>query len=129
MALGLLLSARAPSSEVAISLVPLILLPMVILGGILQPPHKTSQLGKMFGQLMASRWAFESMLVIESGERRTWTPPQIPGKEKEMARDVAEHYFPAENRLGKAVPPAILVLMLITLVIAILRILKLRDIH
>lgn len=129
MAFGLLLSARAPSSEVAISLVPLILLPMVILGGILQPPHKTVQPVKTFAHLMASRWAFESMLVIESEERKEWTPPQVPGQPVSEPRDVAEHYFPIENRLPRALPVGVLLLMLASLVATILKVLKSRDVH
>jgi ABC-type multidrug transport system permease subunit len=129
MALGLLLSARAPSSEVAISLVPLILLPMVILGGILQPPHEMGQPVESLSSVMASRWAFESLLIMESGERPEWTPPALPGQPPATSRDVAEAYFPADDRLSPAVPVAVLAAMLTVLTAGILQVLRSRDVH
>jgi len=129
MALGLLLSARAPSSEVAISLVPLILLPMVILGGILQPPHEMGQPVESLSSVMASRWAFESLLILESGERPEWTPPALPGQPPATSRDVAEAYFPADDRLSPAVPVAVLAAMLAVLIAVILQVLRSRDVH
>ena len=73
--LGLILSALANTSEVAISLVPLILLPMVILGGIMQPIHKLDQPGDLIATMMASRWSFEGLLVLESDARPTLIAP------------------------------------------------------
>jgi ABC-type multidrug transport system ATPase subunit len=129
MALGLLISARARSSEVAISLVPLILLPMVILGGILQPPHKMRQPGGALTSLMASRWAFESMLVMESDERPESPSSQVPGQPPVAPVDVAERYFPKAERSAPATPVAVLLSMLGVLVAAILKVLKSRDVH
>ena len=45
LAIGLTVSALARTSEVAIALLPLILLPMVILAGVLQPLHKMNRMG------------------------------------------------------------------------------------
>jgi hypothetical protein len=129
MALGLLLSARAPSSEVAISLVPLVLLPMVILGGILQPPHKMREPGGALTALMASRWSFESMLQMESRERPESPWQQIPGQPPPVPQDVAERYFPKDERSASATPVAVLLLMLVALVAGILAILRSRDVH
>ncbi len=129
MALGLVLSALARSSEVAISLVPLVLLPMVILGGIMQPLHKMGQPGEALSGLMASRWAFESMLSLESAERPEWTPPAVAGKPAPAPRDVAEHYFPDKERSTPPTPVAVLLVMLLVQVIGVLRILRSRDVH
>jgi len=67
--IGLLVSTVARTSEVAIACLPLVLLPMVILGGILQPRHEMNWTAKWSSQLMPSRWAFESLLVMEANER------------------------------------------------------------
>jgi ABC-type multidrug transport system ATPase subunit/pSer/pThr/pTyr-binding forkhead associated (FHA) protein len=129
MALGLLLSARAPSSEVAISLVPLALLPMVILGGILQAPHQMAAPMRWLSLLMPSRWAFEALLLAESAERPSWTPPAVPGQDPSVAQDLAEPYFPLADRGAEIWPIVLLLLMLLVSVVGILEILRARDVH
>lgn len=129
MAIGLLLSARAPSSEVAISLVPLILLPMVILGGILKPPHQMAAPMKLLTQTMPSRWAFEAMVVGEGGERPTVTLPAVPGQPQGEPQDLAQRYFPLAERSFDGLPVLVLGLMLLALVVAILEVLRSRDVH
>lgn len=130
MGLGLLLSARAGSSEVAISLVPIVLLPMVILGGIMQPPHKMVLPGEVLANVMASRWSFEAMLLLENDERpQSPLPPAIPGRATPETEDIAQRYFPVDERSAQAVPLMILASMLILLVAVILRVLKSRDVH
>ena len=78
LGIGLTVSALARTSEVAIALLPLILLPMIVLAGVLQPVHKMNSAIQMFAQVMPSRWAFEGLLVLEVEDRPTWTPPAIP---------------------------------------------------
>jgi hypothetical protein len=78
LAIGLAVSALARTSEVAIALLPLILLPMVILAGVLQPLHKMNGLVAGVAQVMPSRWSFEGLLLLEADERPTWTPPAPP---------------------------------------------------
>ena len=129
MAIGLLLSARAASSEVAISFVPLVLLPMVILGGVMRPPHKMPDAIETVAGIMASRWSFEAMLILESEERIEWTRPRIPGEEPSEPSDVAERYFPEDERSRRAAPVIILGIMLFLLIAVTLRILKSRDVH
>ena len=129
MALGLLLSARAPSSEVAISLVPLALLPMVILGGILQPPHKMALVAEGLSSVMPSRWAFEAMLVMESDERPESPAWQAPGELERKSEDVAERYFPESSRSSAPVSVGVLIAMLGISIASTLRVLKARDVH
>lgn len=134
MGLGLVLSARAGSSEVAISLVPIVLLPMVILGGIMQPLHKMGQPGETLADAMASRWSFEAMLMLESDERPRWPLESMPPESLEdlppqEERDVAERYFPTDERSARPVPVAALAVMFALLVTIILWILRSRDVH
>jgi len=76
--IGLTVSALARTSEVAIALLPLILLPMIVLAGVLQPVHKMNSAVQLFANVMPSRWAFEGLLLLEVEDRPTWTPPAIP---------------------------------------------------
>lgn len=149
MAIGLLLSARAPSSEVAISLVPLILLPMVILGGILKPPHQMAEPMRLLTQTMPSRWAFEALVVGEAGERPRVTLATAPGASPAPssstissapgssaaaqptgeAQDLAQRYFPEADRASPQLPILVLGSLLLALVVAILEVLRSRDVH
>ena len=74
----LTISALARTSEVAIALLPLVLLPMVILAGILQPVHEMGKSTQWLAQAMPSRWAFEGLLLLEVADRPQWTPPVLP---------------------------------------------------
>lgn len=129
MALGLLISARERTSEVAISLVPLILLPMVILGGIMQPPHEMGPVGEPVTGLLASPWAFETLLTLESNERPELRLPPVPGQDGPATRDVAEPYFHAENRSPRAMTHGALLAMLALALGGTGTILKSRDVH
>jgi len=145
LAIGLTVSALARTSEVAIALLPLILLPMVILAGVLQPLHKMGRASAACAQIMPSRWAFESLLVLEADQRPTCTPPAMPvspvppgaksapGKpaaaEQPKEQDMAEHFFPAEtDRMGIGAGNIALGAMLAMLIVAIHIILRARDV-
>ncbi|MEI8376369.1 MAG: FHA domain-containing protein, partial [Planctomycetota bacterium] len=154
LGIGLTISALARSSEVAIALLPLILLPMVILAGILQPVHEMTRPMTWLAQAMPSRWAFEGLLILEIEDRPKWTPPASPiGPEKPSTvstaqgtkvataaapaeagrpkqQDMAERYFPVEDeRMGSLVSGVALAAMLLLLVGAIHAILLSRDVH
>ena len=116
-ALGLLISALARSSEVAISLVPLAILPMVVLGGMMQPLHQMDQPAHTLAQFVPSRWAFE--LAIESEAR--YRPS--------ADRDLAEPYFPATRRSRRATDVAVLAAQVSAFLAMTLAILRSRDIH
>jgi hypothetical protein len=143
VAIGLTVSAVARTSEVAIAMLPLILLPMVILAGVLQPVHKMNMPMKTVAQFMPSRWAFEGLLLVEAEERPKWTPPPIlssPVAEVPMSRseaeaspaeqDMAERFFPAEtHRTNVQTSAVVLTIMLLVLVGSICAILRTRDVH
>lgn len=141
LAIGLSVSALARTSEVAIALLPLILLPMVILAGVLQPLHKMNALGAGLAQVMPSRWAFEGLLLLETEDRPSWTPPSPPallsageGKRpvplESKAHDMAERFFPAEtDRTSVGVAGLALGAMLVLIVAGIHAVLRARDLH
>ena len=58
IALGLLISALVKTSEMATSLVPLILIPQILFSGLVGVP---SGLNKVAGLLMPATWAFDTM--------------------------------------------------------------------
>lgn len=140
--LGLTLSAVARTSEVAIALLPLVLLPMVILGGIMAKLEDMPPAVRVCANLMASRWAFEGMVEIESQGRSRLgeAPPPAPSARPEGGRaaleegstpvaslSIADLYFPQGQRAGVAVSAAVLLFMLGALVAAVHFILWKRD--
>lgn len=142
-ALGLLVSALAKTSEVAIALVPLILIPMVVLGGAMQPRHEMSAPMKAISQAVASRWAYEGLMLLETERRDPWPPPGSITKPQEptsqpaptttspeaKTKDFAEDWFPKDKRSTARECALALGGMLAALLLASLGILKLRDIH
>jgi ABC-type multidrug transport system ATPase subunit len=145
VALGLTASSLARTQEFATSLVPIILLPMIILGGALKARHDMPWPG--IAQVMASRWSYESLLLIESGHHSNnlvqipVTPP--PGADARTTVifineeiDIAEQHFPENdsearnvkrNRTSPQTGVLVLMGMFAVLVVAIMGILKWRD--
>ena len=118
--LGLLISALARSSEVAISLVPLAILPMVVLGGMMQPVHVMDQPARTLAHLVPSRWSFELAISAEAEKR----PLVAAG-----AADVAEPYFPGAKRSRQGISLAVLAAHVTVLLGGTLAVLRSRDIH
>jgi hypothetical protein len=58
IALGLLVSAMVKTSEMATSLVPLILIPQILFSGLVGVPQSTA---KVIGTLMPATWAFDGL--------------------------------------------------------------------
>ncbi len=146
LGLGLTIFSLARTTEVAIALLPLVLLPLVILAGILQPLHEMSAPARLLAQVMPSRWAFEGLLLMEVEDRPSSTPfasdSNRLSKEAEAAdpmptedarprqHDMAEQYFPCEDeRMGSRASGMALVTMLICLLVPIHLTLKSRDLH
>jgi ABC-type multidrug transport system ATPase subunit/ABC-type multidrug transport system permease subunit len=113
--IGLLISSLARTSEVAISLVPIIILPMVVLGGMMQPPHLMDQPARSFAQLVPSRWAFELAVDLEAQHR--------------PAPDPAEPYFPHGHRSKTATGLAVLAADILVLLTGTVSVLRSRDIN
>ncbi len=121
VAVGLLISAMARTPEIAISLVPLMLLPMIILGGMLEPTHEMNSLMRLLSGVMPSRWAFEGVLLVET---QKFPPPPDPA-----LVDLAHRFFQQADRSTLAGVTAVCCVMLALLIGATAVILKSRDVH
>ncbi|RDV37633.1 FHA domain-containing protein [Bradymonadaceae bacterium TMQ3] len=65
LAIGLLLSAAVRTSEAAIALVPIVLIPQVILGGAIMPVERMDTLTRALSATTFSRSGFEAMIHTE----------------------------------------------------------------
>jgi hypothetical protein len=72
--MGLLISSLAKTSEVAIALLPIVLLPMVILGGMMKSVHDMNGVMRFASNFTPTRWAYESMVLLEAKERPEGKP-------------------------------------------------------
>ncbi|HVA50405.1 MAG TPA: FHA domain-containing protein [Pirellulales bacterium] len=137
VAIGLAVSAFAKTSEFAIAMLPIVLLPMVILGGIMLPVHRIQAGVRPMAQLMPSRWGFEGLLLLENKRRSPFSAPAERKKDEKRSsapvmerRDWAEYYFPAnQHRSGVIAAFVALLAMLTVLITAICLILRSRDIR
>jgi len=83
--LGLAISARSSSTESAIALLPIVLLPVIVLGGGLKQIYRMPTAMQWVSTVIPSRWAFEYNLVNEASHRNNClevpgpcTPPSAP---------------------------------------------------
>ena len=125
--LGLCISAISPTNETAVVSLPLILLPMIILGGGILPLHglrsNVPALGYVADTLVPTRWAFEAGMLLENdgrkihfegktpadllraledcstqlGRCRTGTPAAANAEERKQTDDLAENAFPSKE--------------------------------
>ena len=65
-ALGLAISSRSSSTESAIALLPVVLLPVIALGGGIRAVYKMPEPAKWLSYAVPSRWAFEANMVNEA---------------------------------------------------------------
>lgn len=121
--LGLLVSVLARSSEVAISLVPIAILPMVVLGGVMQPVDQMTQPARTLAHLMPSRWAFELAVTTEAEHRSVEPAKSAAGG------DLAGPYFPTNRRSSTNACAAVLIAHVLVLLAGTLAVLRSRDIH
>jgi hypothetical protein len=89
-ALGLSISALSKTTESAIALLPVVLLPIIALGGGMRPVYLMPHAGQVISTVIPSRWSFEANLLHEAGAKEwatgqypdytcTIQPPQAPG--------------------------------------------------
>lgn len=94
-ALGLCVSARASTTEAAIAMLPLILLPVITLGGGISPVNEMPVAVQQIAKVVPSRWAFEAAFTIEAAHQPQSLPvPGVP------AKDVAYNQFPPSSRIS-----------------------------
>jgi ABC transport system ATP-binding/permease protein len=66
--MGMTLSSLVRSSEAAMALVPLLLIPQIVLGGVIMPIHDLNPPMQVLSAVMVSRWGFEGALHVEYGD-------------------------------------------------------------
>jgi ABC-type multidrug transport system ATPase subunit/pSer/pThr/pTyr-binding forkhead associated (FHA) protein len=145
VAVGLLLSTLVTSSEAAMALTPIALIPQVVLGG-LMVPMTTNPMLKWPMYLMPARWGFQGMIAQEKlaiANDSAWIidirKPDSTSVENFL---VSGKFRCAEAQIASTdfsgawgfvdyqtfwLPPAVLAAMMIGLLIFILVILKRRD--
>jgi ABC transport system ATP-binding/permease protein len=139
-ALGLAISSRSTSTESAIALLPVVLLPIIALGGGLKPIYRMPDVAQWASYAIPSRLAFEYNVVDEATNRKSGYPAptanwkvdaadvQVPitvDDKKEPARPDPSHSrrFTLEQTLG------VLGAMLAGLLASVFVFLKIRDPH
>jgi ABC-type multidrug transport system ATPase subunit len=139
-AVGLCVSARASTTEAAIAMLPLILLPVIALGGGLMPIHQMPVSMQQISKAVPSRWAFEAALVTESKQNHyTGSCDDISNSKttdylKAVSTEceglsVADWQFPSEHRTSLRTCLAVLGGMLVFWIGLALIFLRMRDIH
>jgi len=70
--LGLFVSSFVSTSEAAMGLIPLILIPQVILGGLITFFENMTVFEKVIAAFLTTRWAFEGITILEYGDLNEW---------------------------------------------------------
>jgi len=107
-ALGLLISATLRTTEAASGILPVLLLPMIVLGGILVPLADLPALTQPLAAAMPSRWAFEGLVVPEAALRpriRLGGEPPAPRSEPSPAAVDELDPAPPETSPIESPPP------------------------
>jgi hypothetical protein len=150
-ALGLAISARSSSTESAIALLPVVLLPVIALGGGIRAIYKMPEPARSISYVVPSRWALEANLVNEARSRpcgalagaAVWTDCPHGGRGVDVAamqfpravseREGERHPGPPTGdqslRHSFAMSMAILGSMLGVLVGSVLTFLRMRDLN
>jgi ABC-type multidrug transport system ATPase subunit/pSer/pThr/pTyr-binding forkhead associated (FHA) protein len=98
LGMGLTLSALVRSPEAAMGLVPLLLIPQIILGGVIMPVQDMNAPMKVLSHLTAARWGYEALLHLEYGDEdldALRTRCEIPACVWGLAKD-GWTYYPAD---------------------------------
>jgi ABC-type multidrug transport system ATPase subunit/ABC-type multidrug transport system permease subunit len=76
--LGLCISALSRTTESAIALLPVVLLPMIAVGGGMRPIYQMPAAGQTVSLVIPSRWAFEADLLQEAKAPAWGAPKPVP---------------------------------------------------
>jgi ABC transport system ATP-binding/permease protein len=147
-ALGLCISSCASTTESAIAVLPLALLPMIVFGGGLFPVYRMPKVAQVISYVAPSRWAFEADLVKEESARddakekdslngwdvASYAIPKHTVKENGEEQMAPENPLPTNATAFRLVHSYLdgfvaLFSMLGLFLGSVLRFLKLRDIH
>ncbi len=104
VSLGLLISTAVTSSEAAMALTPIALIPQVVLGGLLVPMSNKGWL-KYAMAIMPARWSFEGVMGAERDTlERAWRIPTCaPPGSGVVARNGAHHFNCAIEEIASVV--------------------------
>jgi len=75
--LGLFVSSLVSTSEAAMGLIPLILIPQVVLGGLITFFANMSAFEKVIAAFLTTRWAFEGITILEYGNFNEMTISEL----------------------------------------------------
>ena len=112
-AIGLCISAASRTTEAAAAALPLVVLPLVVLGGILVPMADLPSVTSLLSDFMPSRWAFEALLVNEADARpllRQLVPTDNGVVPLEI--DVAENWFPTDGWRCRSTTPVLVLFVM-----------------
>jgi ABC-type multidrug transport system ATPase subunit/pSer/pThr/pTyr-binding forkhead associated (FHA) protein len=98
-ALGLVVSATLRTTESATAILPVLLMPMIVLGGVLVPLSDLPKITQPLAAAMPSRWAFEGMVVPEAIARPRIKLPHAPAPQPQPPA-------PAPSVPDASAPPA-----------------------
>lgn len=104
LGIGICISALSRTSEMAVGLLPLVLIPMVVLGGALLPVHKMPSMVRAAASIMPSRWTYEGMLVCEAEamkdkkDQNKRSDGESANQDSGVKIDIADKHFPQDNR-------------------------------
>lgn len=134
VALGLFVSAFASpfkkSNEIAVGLIPIVLLPMVIMGGIIKPYKDMNTAAQGLASLMVTRWSFEANLVLEAEHCLGEVVFMLPtGQEqKELERDlILDRFFDEEQARSQSTGIYVITFMCCFCLLATMVYLRRRD--
>ncbi len=131
MSIGLFISAFASPfkkrNEIAIGLTPLVLIPMVVLGGMVKPIKDMAAPVEVVSKVMVSRWAFEATLQMEA-EQRTEKTPTPEGVEMAQKDIMIERFFDKGDIIKPLPATGVIALFFILFVLATVLLLRQKDI-
>ena len=133
--IGLIISSLARTQEIAMGLLPLVLIPMVIFGGSLLPVHSMQKLIRPAAFVMPTRHGFEALMLLEAKRKPLGPSPYSNTIVADTTiddpdrPDIAEYYLPRNRRLGTPASMGALLGLFGAAVITILLTLRFRDVH
>jgi ABC-type multidrug transport system ATPase subunit len=118
VALGLLLSTMVTSTEAAMALTPLALIPQVVLGGFVVPMSASKVLGAVMN-LMPARWGFQAVLATERTAIAACAGKTVTSSAPPLGMGMAE--------VPSGAPVVVLVGMSALMLVTLLGLLRRRD--
>ncbi len=117
--LGLSISAVSKTNESAIAMLPVVLLPIIALGGGMRPIYLMPKAGQVISTVIPSRWSFEANMLHEAAAKQ-WggdnptpdltcniTMPQPPAGSQPAAMPTQPAPSMASMPPGSSMPPGI----------------------